>query len=168
MSTLYLLRHAKAAWPAPGMKDFDRPLDAEGQDSLAKLAQSMLAARLLPERIVLSGSFRTRQTASGLVDRLGQAIETVIDERLYNGNAADYIQSIRQYGDVGQLMLVGHNPSIEDLALALSGDGNSESLMRLKTGFPTAGLAQISFKKPLSDIERGDGFLESFPTPLAL
>jgi len=62
-------------------------------------------------------------------------------------------------------MLVGHNPSIEDLALALCSDGNQDSLLKLRAGFPTAALANITFPASLTDLERGAGYLESFILP---
>ncbi|MNL85457.1 hypothetical protein D3C87_2137770 [compost metagenome] len=75
------------------------------------------------------------------------------------------MQAIKKNADSDHLMLVGHNPSMEDLALALCGDGEPSSLSRLEAGFPTAALATITFDGPLSDIARGKGFLESFPLP---
>lgn len=165
MSRLLLLRHAKAVWAKPGMKDYDRPLDAEGHAALDRLAAAMRATGLLPDRVVLSGSCRTRETAFGLLERLGVEVETVIDDEIYSGGAAEYLRSIRTHGDVETLMLVGHNPSMEDLALALCEKGDPDSLDRLHAGFPTAALATISFSGKLSDLSSEHGFLESFPQP---
>lgn len=85
MSRLFLLRHAKAAWAKPGMKDFDRPLDEEGIASLMRLARSMKETGLFPDRVVLSASVRTCETAFGLIERLGIDVETIIDETIYSG-----------------------------------------------------------------------------------
>lgn len=165
MSRLFLLRHAKAIWAKPAMKDFDRPLDEEGISSLDKLAQAMKMSGILPDRVVLSASCRTRETAFGLIKRLGIDVETVIDETIYSGGAGEYMKAIKNNAASDQLMLVGHNPSIEDLALALCGDGEPSSLSRLEAGFPTAALATITFDGPLSEIARDRGFLENFPLP---
>lgn len=165
MSRLLLLRHAKAIWAKPGMQDFGRPLAEDGKASLVGLANAMKAASLFPDRVVLSASCRTRETAFGLIERLGIEIETIIDDTIYSGGASEYMQAIRRHGDAERLMLVGHNPSMEDLALALCGDGEPESLKRLEAGFPTAALATIVFPGSLSALERGRGFLESFPVP---
>lgn len=165
MSRLLLLRHAKAAWAKPGMKDFDRPLDLEGKASLDRLTRAMKAVELYPDLVVLSGSCRTRETAFGIVERLEIKVETVVDDTIYSGGAADYMQAIRKYGDVPTLMLVGHNPSIEDLALALCGEGNKDGLLKLRAGFPTAALANITFPVSLGELERGTGCLESFMLP---
>lgn len=165
MSRLFLLRHAKAIWAKPSMSDFDRPLDNEGNSSLDRLAEAMLSSGVLPEKILLSASCRTRETAFGLIKRLGINVETVIDETIYSGGPNEYMQAIRANAGSGQLMLVGHNPSIEDLALALCGDGEAASMSRLGAGFPTSALAIMRFDGPLSEIARGKGFLESFPLP---
>lgn len=165
MSRLFLLRHAKAIWAQPAMKDFDRPLDEEGKASLDELSKAMKLSGLLPDRIVLSASRRTRETAFGLLDRLGIDVEMIIDQTIYSGGAGEYLQAIKNNSSSGQLMLVGHNPSIEDLALALSGGGAPQSMAQLETGFPTAALATITFDSPLSGIALKQGFLESFLIP---
>ena len=165
MSRLFLLRHAKAIWAKPAMKDFDRPLDEEGISSLNLLAEAMKTSKLFPDKVLLSASCRTRETASGLIERLGIDAEMIIDETIYSGGASEYMQAIKKNADSDQLMLVGHNPSMEDLALALCGDGEPSSLSRLEAGFPTAALATINFDGPLSEIARGQGFLDSFPLP---
>ncbi|MEJ5079876.1 MULTISPECIES: SixA phosphatase family protein [unclassified Ochrobactrum] len=165
MSRLFLLRHAKAIWPKPAMKDFDRSLDEEGIASLDGLAKVMKSSGSLPDRIVLSASCRTRETAFGLVERLEIDVETIIDQTIYSGGAAEYLQAIKNNSGSEQLMLVGHNPSIEDLALALAGDGDTQSIARLEAGFPTAALATFKFDGPLSGIAQKQGFLESFVVP---
>lgn len=165
MSRLFLLRHAKAIWAKPSMSDFDRPLDDEGNSSLDRLAQSIKLSGVFPDKVLLSASCRTRETAFGLIERLGINVVTVIDETIYSGGPNEYMQAIRANADSGQLMLVGHNPSIEDLTLALCGDGEASSMSRLDAGFPTAALAIVRFDGPLSEIARGIGFLESFPEP---
>lgn len=165
MSRLLLLRHAKAVWAKPGMKDFDRPLDQEGKAALDHLSRTMQSIGLYPDRVVLSASCRTRETAYGIIERLRISVETIIDDTIYSGSAADYMQSIRKHGDVSTLMLVGHNPSIEDLALALCSDGKKDGLLRLRAGFPTAALAQITFPHSLDVLKHGAGYLESFTLP---
>ncbi len=114
---------------------------------------------------MLSASCRTRETASGLIERLGIDAEMIVDETIYSGGAGEYMLAIRKNAGSENLMLVGHNPSIEDLALALCGDGEHASVSRLEAGFPTAALATITFDGPLSEIARGQGFLKSFPLP---
>ncbi len=103
------------------------PLGSRGKASLDQLARAMKSLDLYPDLVIVSGSCRTRETACGIVERLGIEVETIIDDTIYSGGAADYMQSIRKYDHVPTVMLVGHNPSIEDLALALCGDGKRQS-----------------------------------------
>src|SRR5690606_39101942 len=99
MSRLFLLRHAKAIWAKPAMKDFDRPLDEEGISSLNELAEAMKASKLFPEKVLLSASCRTRETAFGLIERLGIDAEMIIDETIYSGGAGEYMQAIKKNAD---------------------------------------------------------------------
>lgn len=165
MSQLLLLRHAAASNAGFAMSDFDRPLAEEGRASLEVLANAISEAELFPDRILVSASCRTRETASILVERLGRTIETVIDDTIYHGGTRDYLDTIKRHGDIERLMLVGHNPTIGDLALALTGEGDTSSISRLISGFPPSGMATISFKTRLSDIKVKQGRLESFPLP---
>lgn len=165
MSQLLLLRHAAAAKAAFMMSDFDRPLAEEGRASLEVLANAISEAKLFPDRILVSASSRTRETASVLTERLGRTIETIVDDMLYNGGTIDYLDSIKRHGNVDRLMLVGHNPTISDLALALTGEGTAHAISRLISGFSPSNMATISFETALSDIETKQGRLESFPLP---
>ncbi len=165
MSLIFLLRHAKAVRAQPAISDYDRPLDDEGQESLDALSKTMRGSGSLPQRVVLSGSQRTRETAYGLLERLDAEIETIVDDTIYSGSAKEYLTAIHTHGDVDRLMLVGHNPSIEDLALKLCTRSDAQSLKLLNAGFPTAGLATISFDGPLNEVAYGSCVLKSFPLP---
>lgn len=168
MGRILLLRHAKAAWPNPGMKDFDRPLDPQGFATLDQLAKAMTAAALWPEIVVCSAARRTRDTLQYLLPAFTAVPEIQIDDSLYGGNARHYLDAIRkasQNTTAQTIMLVGHNPSIEDLAHALCHDGNDTAIRNLKAGFPPAALATISVNRELCTIEAGSGYLEHFPVP---
>ena len=165
MHRLFLLRHAKAAWAQPGMGDFDRPLDPAGKKSLPGLAAALIANHHLPDLVIISAARRTQETAFGLLNLLPNRIASEVDEEIYSGGAADYLKSIQRHGHVKNLMLVGHNPSIEDLTLALCQTGDPDSLDRLRAGFPTSGLAIIRHETAFSEMVPGSGYLESFPAP---
>lgn len=165
MSQLLLLRHAVAVKAGFALSDFDRPLADEAHASLDMLANAISKAELFPARILVSGSRRTRETASNLIERLGRAIETVVDDTIYHGGTMEYLDTIKRQGDIDRLLLVGHNPTISDVALSLTGQGDAHSITRLVSGFPPSGLATISFETTLSNIEVKQGYLESFPVP---
>ncbi|MEP1775281.1 MAG: histidine phosphatase family protein, partial [Nitratireductor sp.] len=76
-----------------------------------------------------------------------------------------YLTIMRNNGDAEALLIVGHNPMIEELALAFARHGNEEARQRLARGFPTAGLAVFSFVGPLFEASAADARFDVFLTP---
>jgi phosphohistidine phosphatase len=152
---LYLLRHARAAWPAPGGRDFDRPLDARGLAEAHDVALDANTAGLVPARIVSSTALRCRQTTAAFLDVFGD-IPADFDDQLYSDGPEAYLAQVDRHHLLPSLMLVGHNPMIEALAGMLA--SNDGSLGALAFGYPTAGLLALEFTRPLgSDLaRRGD------------
>lgn len=165
MARLFLLRHAKAGWAEPGMRDFDRPLDRTGIEDAAATGVTMLEYDFRPELVICSTARRARETLDAVASNinLGRALFT---DGLYNTDAAGYLDIVREAPLAETLLVVGHNPMIEDVAFALSGDGDEAARSSLAGGFPTSGLAAIAFSGPLSEISPGKGYLEHFLTPL--
>jgi phosphohistidine phosphatase len=164
MSRIYLLRHAKAAIALPGMKDFDRPLDASGRDLASRLGATMLASGLAPARIIASPSARTRQTLALIAALLPSGIDTKFEQSLYNGVGDPYMAAIRSGGDGGSVMLVGHNPMTEEIALRLCETGAPDAMAKLHYGFPTGGLAILDVPGALASTEPHKAYLAQFIT----
>ena len=160
MPRIYLLRHAKAAWARPGQKDFDRALEGIGIDHATRLGTELRARNLLPAKVVSSSSMRTRQTAEALT--LGN-VEIEYLDALYEASPVETLEIIKGQNTDSDLMIVGHNPVMEDLATALV--ENAGSYQELEGGFPTCGFAVLSFKEPLDQIEPGTGRLDLFLRP---
>ena len=166
MLQLYLLRHAKAEAASPTGRDHDRRLAASGQDDAQRMGVYLERHAIRADRTVLSTAARVQETWAAIAPALSHPPATISEPRLFNASVMDILDVIRAQSDKTQsLMLVGHNPSMEDLALALCAKGDRESLDRLHAGFPTAALATIIFSEKLSDLSREHGFLESFPQP---
>lgn len=152
------------------MRDFDRPLDTTGRIDAKATGAAMQAAGYTPDTILCSGAARARETLKGLL------AHAVIDRRrvsfmeaLYSEDAHGYLDIIRDYGaESAELMLIGHNPMMEDLGVALAGDGEEGARAAIMGGFPTAGLAVIRFEEGLASASPGKGFLEAFLTPADL
>ncbi|ATU91291.1 SixA phosphatase family protein [Phyllobacterium zundukense] len=167
MSQVYLLRHAKAVWPSPGQKDFDRTLDTDGIEAAKVLGQELRRSGLKPEIVLCSPAIRARQT----LEYVNLEPPFVLDEaeKLYSGGPDAYLMAIRMAGleheTANSVMLVGHNPMMEELAIALAGQGNPPSHPTFTSGFPTAGLAVIQFDSPLAEIRPGTGTLQAFFSP---
>ncbi len=117
MKTLILMRHAKAAPPAPGQRDYDRPLAPRGRRSAAALGDWLRSQGFLPQRALVSGARRTQETFEGL--GLADTALTLLPE-LYHATPGGYLDALRGRSE-DSLMLIGHNPSIGALADALLG-----------------------------------------------
>ena len=89
-------------------------------------------------------------------------------DALYSADAAGYLDIIRMAGDVESVLVVGHNPMMEDLTTALSRDGDGDAMAAVARGFPTCGLAVIRFSTPLAAIAPENGCLEDFISPAEL
>lgn len=172
MNRLYLLRHARARWAEPGSSDYDRPLAASGHADAERLGATMAATMAptmasggkLPDIVLCSGARRARQTWAAVARNLPVADVRFLDN-LYSSDAGGYLDLVRQAGESRAILVVGHNPMMEDLATALSRAGDETAMAAVVRGFPTCGLAVLRFSTPLSQIEPEDGYLEAFLTP---
>lgn len=164
MTRLYLLRHAKARWAEPGARDYDRALESSGKADAEQLGSQMLLAGLLPDRVLCSGAKRARDTWEALSRHVPTTDVRFLDD-LYSSDAAGYLDIIKSLGGDGSALIIGHNPMMEDLAIALSRDGESSALSAVAHGYPTCGLAVLRFSTKLADIAPEDGFLEDFIVP---
>lgn len=136
---LYLLRHAKSAWAQPGERDFDRPLDEEGFAEAEIVAEKAAELGLRPDRIISSTAMRCRQTAEAIRRAIDEELEFVFVDELYNAPVDTYLELLDANADAPSLMIVGHNPTIEEVLDRLVGPDQSASAIPL--GYPTAGLA---------------------------
>lgn len=164
MSRLYLLRHAKAGWALPGMRDFDRPLDETGRSDAEAIGAEMHNQGYVPDMTLCSSALRARETLHGIAGQADTG-RVVFCEKLYSEDAAGYLALIQEKADSGSVLVIGHNPMMEDLATAVSGDGDHAAKATLGSGFPTSGLAVIAFPGSLRKAAPGAGYLEAFHTP---
>ncbi len=164
MGRLYLLRHARARWAEPGSRDYDRELELSGRADADHLGASMRLAGHVPDRVLCSGAKRARQTWEACERHL-QVRDVQYIDGLYSSDATGYLEIIREAGGSGSVLVVGHNPMMEDLAMALSHEGQSQALASVARGFPTCGLAVLRFSTTMADIAPDDGYLEEFYVP---
>lgn len=136
MKTLLLLRHAKSSWDNPALADHDRPLNPRGKASAPVMGTLILEHGLTPDLIVTSSAKRARKTAKKVANACDYR-GTIRQERaLYLAGPEAYLEAIHAVGEASpeRLMLVGHNPDMEDLVSLLT--GRAERM-------PTAALAVI-------------------------
>lgn len=164
--TLMLLRHAKSGHDA-NVADIDRTLNERGRHEAAEMAELMTTRGFRPARILCSSAQRTRETLGPLVPGLVGDSWIEITRRIYDASADQLLELIReQDGDVPSLLVIGHNPGLEDLARGLVATGDGAALFHLRTKFPPATLAVISFEAPeWRDVGAGMGRLEAFESP---
>ena len=164
MRQVWLLRHAKSSWDDPTLADEDRPLAPRGIRDAATMG-SYLASVEPPRLVLCSAGLRARQTLAAVLPSLGSPLEISIESGLYTFDADVVIERLRALGNVEpSIMVVGHNPALEETAARLSAE--SELRTRLQAKFPTAALATIELPDtPWASIREGTGTLTGFVVP---
>ena len=164
MKTLTLLRHAKSDWDDPVARDFDRPLNGRGRRAARTVAAEMRRLGLGFDRVLASPARRVRETLAEVEAEFG-TLERLEDERLYLASAETLLDIVRETdGAVERLLLVGHNPGLEMLALKLTQGSGLRSEVELK--YPTATLAEIELPaESWRDVAEGTGTLARFIRP---
>jgi phosphohistidine phosphatase len=165
---LILLRHAKAMKAEGGMRDRDRPLNGRGRSDAAVIAAYMAAHALVPERVVVSPAQRTRETWARMAPTFSTALKVAYEDDLYEAKADAIVSVIRATGGkAATLLVIGHNPGMEDaVALLLARAGSAH---RLADGLPTAGLVVIDFAaSDWKHLSARSGQLKEFVSPRLL
>lgn len=148
MRRLMLLRHAKTESEAPSGRDQDRRLDERGQRDATEIGGWISRHPPRPDVVLVSPAVRAQQTwnlAAEAMQAHAPQAETVAD--LYGADPAQLLQIIRMASatDPRRLMLVGHNPGMHELALALAGSGDAHGRKALADNLPTSGLVVFDF-----------------------
>jgi phosphohistidine phosphatase len=162
---LFLLRHAKSSWSDPQLADFDRPLNDRGERAAQRIAVHLRETDVRPELVLCSPARRTRDTLAAIRSVLGPA-EIEFDEQLYGAAAVTLLRRLRVVDDrIRSVLVIGHNPGLEDLALALAGGGEQGALAQLRTKFPTAALACLEITTPWAELAFDVASLRSLVLP---
>ena len=167
MRRLLLLRHAKAERPQGGGSDLDRTLTERGRNDARTLGAYLARHRAVPDRALVSPAARTRETWALASEAFRPAPPADFDERLYDATAQTILEAIRETASgAATLLVVGHNPGMQELAQLLVASGDIDARERLGRGFPTAALAIVSFAaEAWSGVHAHGGRLEHFVTP---
>jgi phosphohistidine phosphatase len=163
MRTLYLLRHAKSSWDNPALADHERPLAPRGRRAAKRIAEHMLRSGIEPELVLCSTAVRARQTLE-LVRAAIPGSSVALEAALYGASADELLARVRRLPDaVGSVMLVGHNPGLQDLALLLAaGDGEAA---RVEAKFPTGALATLTLTTTWSGLAPAEATLAGYAVP---
>ena len=168
MKTLILLRHAKSAWDDSSLRDFERPLNKRGRRAARTIGREMRSQGLAFDAVLASPAARVVETLADVSEGYGAPIAAAYDERVYLATAATLLELVRKANDkADRLLLVGHNPGLETLALLLTREHGENGLRRELAGkYPTAALAEIALPvEHWRDVEAGGGELSRFIRP---
>lgn len=160
MARLVLIRHAKAA---DGDVDLERPLTDAGRRDAAAIGVLLRELESAPDRAVVSPSRRTVQTW----EQAAIAGAPILDERVYDNTPEALLAVIRETPtNTRTLAVVGHNPSISELAGMLDdGSGDPAATAELHTGFPAAAVAVFELPPAFAELEPGTASLIAFRPP---
>lgn len=152
------------------MPDFDRPLNLRGRASAPLMGRHMADHALLPDRVLCSASRRTRDTFAAILPWLRGEFDAQFLRSIYECPGGTYAPILRRFGGTARtLLLIGHNPVIQDTALSLIGLGNPELTDAIRAKFPTAGLAVIDIDgADWSSLEPRSGRIVAFFRPREL
>ncbi|NJP52199.1 histidine phosphatase family protein [Streptomyces sp. SBST2-5] len=163
---LVVLRHAKSARPE-GVADHERPLAPRGLRDAPAAGRALAAAGLLPGLAVCSTAVRARRTWELAAGEWATVPPVRYDRRLYGAGTADLLAVVREAPEeVRTLLLVGHNPGLEELVLELAGDAVGDTLAAVRTKFPTAAVAVLAWHGTAwRDLDTGGALLTSVTVP---
>jgi phosphohistidine phosphatase len=133
------------------------------------MTKHLRKADIRPDLVICSPARRTRQTLAEIEPALGD-VTVQIEPEVYSGGAAALADLVSRTPDsVSSLMLIGHNPGLQDLALSLAAAGSEALLARLDEKFPTGALAVIAMPgRTWRQLEQGGGTLEDLVVPREL
>jgi phosphohistidine phosphatase len=141
---LQLVRHAKSSWADPSMSDIDRPLSHRGERAAAALGGRLADTGERPELVLCSPARRARQTLEAIHGALGSRAEIRIEPVVYGAGPDELLGVLRDLAPATTaVMVIGHNPTLQDVALHLIIPDESDELARLRAKFPTGALATL-------------------------
>ncbi len=169
--TLYLARHAKSSWDSGVNNDYDRPLSKRGEKDAKRIGAELVTLNWVPEKIIASPAMRAKQTCKSVCDQLKISNDTIEwNEAIYAAYTVTLLHIItNQVESVSSVMLVGHNPSMEDLLLHFCGaDQLRGSVQPNGKLFTTGNVAKITVDGSWKDLAMGDAKLEALLRPKEL
>lgn len=166
MRRLMLLRHAKTERPAPGQRDRDRVLTKRGRNDAPLVGAYMAHHGLTPDVALVSPAKRAQETWELLAGAFAKPPRLVTEESIYNASSETLIAVISEMRSAHSLLVVGHNPTLHDVAMQFAVSGDAAARQRLAQRLPTAGLVVIDLAfDDWSRLPRHAGRLECFVTP---
>ncbi|MDX6364338.1 MAG: phosphohistidine phosphatase [Streptomyces sp.] len=163
---LVVLRHAKSAWPV-GVDDHERPLAPRGRRDAPAAGRTLAETDCLPDLALCSTALRARQTWELAAGQWGTPPPVRFEPRLYAAGVPDLLDAVHTVPDpVRTLLLIGHNPGLEELVLELAGDSLDDTLEVARTKFPTSAVAVLAWHgNGWRDLASGSALLTDLIVP---
>ena len=166
MKILTLLRHAKSGWDDPVSRDFDRPLNPRGRKAARTVAREMKAQGMAFDLVLASPARRVIETLQEMEAAFGP-LGAQFDRRLYLASTAILLEILRGVPDEAErLLLAGHNPGLEEIALRLSRRDEAGLRSEVEVKYPTGSVAQIELPvEHWADVAERSGRIVRFIRP---
>jgi len=169
MHRLFVLRHAKSSWNNSHLGDHERPLAPRGERAAEALAAHVATIDPPPALVLCSTARRAQDTLEPIRARLPASTSVQIEDRLYGASAPDVLDLLREVPEeTRSVLVVGHNPTLEDLVNGLGREGDPSLIARVQGKFPTGALATLAFPGRWKDLGWGAATLEAFVVPAEL
>ena len=168
MPCLLLLRHGKSAWP-DGIDDLERPLTKRGREASRRMGRYLADEQLVPDLALVSPARRTQETWTLVKDPLGN-LPMRSEPRIYEAPPDRLLTVVKGVeAEVSMLLMVGHNPGMQELARLLLGHDDRYAHGAAIAKYPTAGLAVIDVPvRAWHELSPRSGRLVRFVTPKIL
>jgi phosphohistidine phosphatase len=168
MKTISIFRHGKSGWDAPVSRDFDRPINERGQAGSRLIGTWAASKGLAFDAVYCSPAVRCLETLDAFWEGYGQILHPNWDKRIYLASGAslfDFVNDLDEAGD--HILMCGHNPGCEELALMLTPDVKGDALRdEIEEKFPTAALCQIALAaENWADVREGSGTIVQYQRP---
>ncbi len=160
--TLLVLRHAKSDRGDNTLRDHDRPLAPRGKADAPRMGTALAALDAIPDRVLTSTAVRACETTRLVTAAMGYSGEIIAEPGIYAASVDALLDVLRDCDDEETVLLVGHNPGLEELICLLTGGTDAEPMIRL----PTAGLACLALNiETWPEIHERCGLLHWFLIP---
>jgi phosphohistidine phosphatase len=170
MKQLLLLRHAKSSWKDTSLPDHDRPLNRRGEKTARRIGSYLEEKGLFPDQVLCSTALRALRTWDVVAAQLEREVRVSELPEIYSADADGLLHAVRgAAADADAVMLIGHNPALQELAVSLFGSGNTAALEKMRRKYPTGGLAVFHFDTgSWAEVAPARGELERFVRPKQL
>lgn len=167
MKQLILLRHAKSSWSETALTDHERPLNKRGRTAASMVGRFLQQKEINPELILCSTATRTQETLRRIKEVTCLKSQVSLEDGLYGADAEGMIRLIKNTAPtVKSILLIGHNPGIQDLTIDLTGYDPSNLLPLVEAKVPTGAMVILEFDiDKFSALHKKTGHLRGFIRP---